>query len=314
MSLVERFKNKDRRALSRIISYIENREDGYQEALAHLYPDSGHAYKIGLTGPPGAGKSTLVDRITADILKDDKTVGIIAVDPSSPFTGGAFLGDRIRMQRLVGNESVFIRSMATRGSSGGLAQATKDVSMIYDAFGFDYVLIETVGVGQVELDIVDAADSVVVVIVPESGDIIQAMKAGLMEIANVFCLNKADREGADRVLSELNHLLYIQRSKSDWDFPVIPTSAINNEGIDQLDKAIMQHKDYLIKTGLFKINRKQQIKKDIISYVRMMLTGNIEEKLKNADSFDMLLEDIYNRETDPINTALNIYKKHYSKE
>ncbi len=314
MSLIERFKNKDRRALSRIISYVENREDDYQEALARLYPDSGHAYKIGLTGPPGAGKSTLVDRITEDILKDGKTVGIIAVDPSSPFTGGAFLGDRIRMQRLVGNESVFIRSMATRGSSGGLAQATKDVSMVYDAFGFDYVLIETVGVGQVELDIVDAADSVVVVIVPESGDVIQAMKAGLMEIANVFCLNKADREGSDRMLSELNHLLHIQRSKSEWTFPVIPTSAINNEGIDLLDKAIMQHKDYLMKTGLFKKNRKEQIKKDIISYVRMMLTGNIEEKLKNAEAFDTLLEDIYNRETDPINTAINIYKKHYSTE
>jgi LAO/AO transport system kinase len=314
MSMIERFKNKDRRALSRIISYVENREDGYQEALARLYPDSGKAYKIGLTGPPGAGKSTLVDRITEDILKDGKTVGIIAVDPSSPFTGGAFLGDRIRMQRLVGNESVFIRSMATRGSSGGLAQATKDVSMIYDAFGFDYVLIETVGVGQVELDIVDAADSVVVVIVPESGDVIQAMKAGLMEIANVFCLNKADREGSDRMLSELNNLLHIQRSKSEWSFPVIPTSAVNNQGIDLLDKAIMQHKDYLMKTGLFKKNRKEQIKKDIISYVRMMLTGNIEDKLINAGSFDMLLEDIYNRQTDPINTAISIYKKHYSKD
>jgi LAO/AO transport system kinase len=312
--MIERFKNKDRRALSRIISYVENREDGYQEALARLYPDSGKAYKIGLTGPPGAGKSTLVDRITEDILKDGKTVGIIAVDPSSPFTGGAFLGDRIRMQRLVGNESVFIRSMATRGSSGGLAQATKDVSMIYDAFGFDYVLIETVGVGQVELDIVDAADSVVVVIVPESGDVIQAMKAGLMEIANVFCLNKADREGSDRMLSELNNLLHIQRSKSEWSFPVIPTSAVNNQGIDLLDKAIMQHKDYLMKTGLFKKNRKEQIKKDIISYVRMMLTGNIEDKLINAGSFDMLLEDIYNRQTDPINTAISIYKKHYSKD
>jgi len=313
MSLLDRFRNKDRRALSRIISYVENRKDSYQEALANLYPDAGNAYKIGLTGPPGVGKSTLVDRLSENFLQNGGKVGIIAVDPSSPFTGGAFLGDRIRMQRLVGNEDVFIRSMATRGSSGGLAQATKDVSLVYDAFGFDYILIETVGVGQVELDIVDASDSVVVVIVPESGDVIQAMKAGLMEIANIFCINKSDREGADRVLSELNHLLQIQRSKSEWSFPVIPTAAVNNEGIDQLAKAIMQHREYLLESDLFKIHRKQQIRKDIISYLRMMLTGNIEKKLKSADSFDNLLEDIYNGKADPITTAIDIYNKHYSR-
>jgi len=250
--------------------------------------------------------------MTDMLVKEGNKVGIIAVDPSSPFTGGAFLGDRIRMQGLSENQSVFIRSMATRGSMGGLARATKDVSMVYDAFGFDFILIETVGVGQVELDIVDAADTVIVTLVPESGDAIQAMKAGLMEIANVFCLNKSDREGAERIVAELNHLLQIKREKSEWSLPVIPTSASRKEGIDLLIKAVIQHRDYMINSGLFKANRKAQIRKDIIEHIRYMLSANVEEELKSAEAFDNLLEDIYNRKADPINTALDLYRKHYT--
>jgi LAO/AO transport system kinase len=217
------------------------------------------------------------------------------------------------MQDLSGNENVFIRSMATRGSMGGLARATKDVSMVYDAYGFDYILIETVGVGQVELDIIDAADTVVVAIVPESGDVIQAMKAGLMEIANVFCVNKADREGSDRIIMELNHLLQIKRDKADWSFPVIPTSAVKKEGVDQLVKAVMQHKDYLMESGQFKANRKEQIRKDIIEHIRVMLSANIEEQLHSGEAFENLLEEIYERRNDPVKTAVELYEKHYSK-
>ena len=312
MSLLERFNNKDRRALSRLISYVENREENYRTVLSKIFPQTGHAYKIGLTGPPGAGKSTLVDSITELLVNNGNKVGIIAVDPSSPFTGGAFLGDRIRMQDRALNEAVFIRSMATRGSSGGLAQATRDVSMVFDAFGFDYILIETVGVGQVELDIIDASDTVIVTIVPESGDIIQAMKAGLMEIADIFCLNKADREGADRIITELNHLLHISRSKSDWKFPVIATQAVHKKGIDLLIKTIAQHAEFVRESGLFKKRRKQQIKNDIIAYIRQMLSANIEKKLQSAESYDSILEDIYERKADPISTAQDIFKRHYS--
>jgi len=312
MSLLDSFRAGNRRALSKIISLVENRGPGYNRLLSELFPLTGKAYKLGLTGPPGAGKSTLVDCLADILVKDGFRVGIIAVDPTSPFTGGAFLGDRIRMQSRSDDQAVFIRSMATRGSTGGLSLATRDVSTIYDAFGFDYILIETVGVGQVELDIVDAADTIIVTIVPESGDVIQAMKAGLMEIASVFCVNKADREGSERIVAELNHLLHIRRQKSDWSFPVVATTASQKKGIDLLVKAVSQHREYLEQTGRLKANRKEQLKKEVLEIIRHRLIENIEATLQKADMFDSLLEEIYSRKSDPVSAALAIYNQHYS--
>jgi len=198
MNILGRFHKGDRMALSKIISYVENQSPDYRKVLAQLYPKAGKAYRVGFTGPPGAGKSTIVDKLTSLLVNNDQRVGIIAVDPTSPFTGGALLGDRIRMQDLTNQKGVFIRSMATRGSYGGLATTTKEVAIVMEAFGKNFILIETVGVGQVELDVVNACDTTVVVLVPESGDSIQAMKAGLMEIADIFVVNKSDREGAKR--------------------------------------------------------------------------------------------------------------------
>jgi len=226
------------RAMSRAITAIENHAPEAEPLLQTLFPQTGSAYLTGVTGAPGTGKSTLVDRLAAHYRKHNEGVGVIAVDPTSPYTGGAILGDRIRMQSHAGDAGIFIRSMATRGFLGGLARATAEVALLLDAAGKQQILIETVGVGQDEIDIVRLADCVVIVLVPGLGDDIQNMKAGLMEIGDIFVLNKADREGADRLEEQLHAMLALVMPNNGWHPPVIRTIAIENKGIDVLAEAV----------------------------------------------------------------------------
>jgi LAO/AO transport system kinase len=251
----------DRLALARLITRVENRMPGVAEIMRSVQPRLGRAHVLGVTGPPGAGKSTLVDRLTARLRADGASVGVIAVDPSSPFTGGAVLGDRIRMQAHTLDPDVFIRSMATRGSLGGLAAATGDVIKLMDAFGFPWILIETVGVGQTELDIIRQADTTVVTLVPESGDSIQAMKAGLMEVADIFVVNKADRDGAHALMAELRFSVHLHHSSSvsakdiDWEIPVLSAQATNDVGVAELLAEVKRHRRALEEAGALEKRR-----------------------------------------------------------
>ncbi|NIN00090.1 MAG: methylmalonyl Co-A mutase-associated GTPase MeaB [candidate division Zixibacteria bacterium] len=306
MSTLERFHKGDRTALSKVISYVENQSPDYRKVLAQLYPKTGKAYRVGFTGPPGAGKSTIVDKLTSLLVKDENRVGIIAVDPTSPFTGGALLGDRIRMQDLTSQKGVFIRSMATRGSYGGLATSTKDVALVMDAFGKNYILIETVGVGQVELDVVNACDTTVVVLVPESGDSIQAMKAGLMEIADIFVVNKADREGANRIVTELDMILDIRREKGDWEYPIVSTEAVNNKGIDLLLSRITEHKNFIIDNHHFEKHRKEQIKSEIKKIIELKIRDMIGERVLVSMDLNDLAEKVFSGEDDPYSAGERI--------
>ncbi len=308
MTVLEKLLDGDLSALARIISYIENREEDYKKLLAKLYQKSGHAIKIGFTGPPGAGKSTIVNEISKMLAAEGNKIGIIAVDPSSPFTGGALLGDRIRMHNMPSDGSVFIRSMATRGSSGGLAGATNNVTIALDAFGFDFVLIETVGVGQVELDIINTCDAVVVVLVPESGDSIQALKAGLMEIADIFAVNKADRPLSASIVAELNNVLDIKREKTGWKLPVLPTEAVNNKNIDTLLTELKNFIQFSKETGLFEEHRRNQIKNKIFSIINYELASIMESKIGGVENLDSLVNDIFNGKTDPFTASKKLLK------
>ena len=249
-SLIERVRSGDPRALARAISAVENRAPHWSDLLKALFPSTGHARILGLTGAPGAGKSTLVDQLAKHYRKQDQTVGIIAVDPTSPYTGGAILGDRIRMQDHFADPGIYIRSMATRGSLGGLARATADVTTVLDASGRDLVMIETVGVGQDEIDIVRLADITIVILVPGMGDDVQTIKAGIMEIADIFVINKSDRDGAERVEREIRALQSLSARNDHWTPPIVKTVASQGTGIDALAKAIADYESYLKKQNL----------------------------------------------------------------
>lgn len=268
--LLTEFLAGSRRALAKLISAVENDGVLAREILDELYSKAGRAYRLGITGPPGAGKSTLVDQLAKMIRATGQTVGIIAVDPTSPFTGGALLGDRVRMHDLTTDPGVFIRSMATRGSLGGLSQKAQDAADVLDIFGKDFIIFETVGVGQSELDIVEVADTVVVILVPESGDSVQAMKAGLMEIADIFVLNKSDRDGAQRAVQELETILHL-RAADAWNPPVVPTVASAAKGIAEVWEKIQLHREFLAQDNRLINKRKQRLEKKIHELVSRRL-------------------------------------------
>jgi LAO/AO transport system kinase len=276
----------DRLALARLITRVENRSPEVPAIMRAIHDRTGRAYVLGITGPPGAGKSTLVDRVTSRLRAEQQPVGIIAVDPSSPFTGGAVLGDRIRMQTHTLDPGVFIRSMATRGSLGGLARATGDVIKLMDAFGFPWIIIETVGVGQTELDIVRQADTTVVALVPESGDSIQAMKAGLMEVADVFAVNKADRDGAHALMAELKfsvHLHYTSGAPPkdvDWEVPVLATQAANDVGMDAMLEQVRRHRAALEQAGALEKRRQARRRADLEARLAEEFTAQVTARVQ----------------------------------
>ncbi len=312
--LLKNFRAGDRRACAQIISSVEDELPIAQELLTQLHPLMGKAYRIGITGPPGAGKSTLVEKLTRHLRQENFTVGVVAVDPSSPFSGGAVLGDRVRMSSLFTDPGVYIRSMATRGSIGGLARRTKEVCDILDAFGKDYIIIETVGVGQMELDIAEAADSTIVVLVPESGDSIQALKAGLMEIGEIYCVNKSDREGADRMVLEIETILELRPKNNSWTPPVIKTSALTGTGIAELYQQIVNHRQYQEKLDMLSRRRYQVFRQEIRRLIEEKITSNFWQKPGIEQEFERLLIQVASRKISPYQAADQIINQFWKGE
>jgi LAO/AO transport system kinase len=297
MELVNQLLHGDKRACARLITLVENDAPEATQALRELYPHTGKAHIVGVTGSPGAGKSSLVDKLTQYYRDQGKTVGVIAVDPSSPFTGGALLGDRIRMQDRATDSGVFIRSMGTRGHMGGLALATKDAVKILDAFGKDIIIVETVGTGQDEVDIIKAADTVVVVTMPSMGDDIQAIKAGILEIGDIFVVNKADLDYADKAIIELEMMLDFDSQKK-WHPRVIKTVANMGEGITELAEAIQSHIDYLKREGLLEKERRTKVETELIEVLNQYIVKKILEKTRETNEFNDLVTCIVQRKMD----------------
>ncbi|WP_332898623.1 methylmalonyl Co-A mutase-associated GTPase MeaB [Haladaptatus sp. CMSO5] len=302
-SLVDDLLAGKHRALARTITKIENRSPGYRELISQLHAHTGDAEVIGITGSPGAGKSTLVDQMAKVYRDQGDTVGVIAVDPSSPYTGGSVLGDRIRMASTVGDMDVFFRSMSARGSLGGLSTATADAVKALDAFGKDKIIIETVGAGQNEIDIVRTADTVAVLVPPASGDDIQMLKAGILEIGDVFVVNKADLDGADRTVQELKEMIHMRDSDDEWEPLVVETVAKTGEGIEEFLSVLEDHYEHLETSGLLDEKARTRYAEEIRALLRADMGTLIAGEIAEQGGIDSLVDEVVAREADPYTIA-----------
>jgi LAO/AO transport system kinase len=308
-NIVERLLSGDRRALARMVTLIENEIPSARRFLAELHQHAGHAHIVGVTGAPGAGKSTLVTHLVRELRRRDRKVGVIAVDPTSPFTGGAILGDRIRMMELSGDPMVFIRSMASRGNLGGLAASTRDVVRAMDAAGYNPIIIETVGTGQAEVEVMRTAQTVMVVAAPGMGDEIQAIKAGILEIADIFVVSKADKPGADQTVAELAMLLSLDptrrthdKSHAYWRIPLLKSAAMKDQGLPQVVDAMQQQYDYLVESGMLANRAQRQVRSEVQALVLHAVVNALKAKT-TEDEWQTLVEDITKRERDPYSVA-----------
>lgn len=306
--ILKKLQEGDRRALSRLITLVENQSDQLAEYMSHIHGAIGDAYYLGVTGPPGSGKSTLVNHLITRARAQDKKVGVVAVDPSSPFTGGALLGDRIRMQDHASDTGVFIRSLGTRGAHGGISRATRDVARLMDAAGFDWVIIETVGVGQTELDIMELAETTVVVLTPESGDTIQTMKAGLLEVADIFVVNKADRPGADKIVLELKAMMELA-PKGPWEVPVLKTQAVADEGISELVETLARHRQFIQESQELQAKARSLRQLEMEEILQEQFRRWAQEKLPKAKGLQKVLEEVQAGKISAYEGALQVFPK-----
>ena len=309
--IAERLLAGEQRALSRLITLLESGDPSAAEAMKAVDSHTGRAYTVGITGPPGAGKSTIVDQLTQLVRSTGQTVGIIAVDPTSPFSGGAILGDRIRMQRHYLDSGVFIRSVATRGQSGGLPRIVKSMVRALDAAGIDLILVETVGVGQTELGIISVADTVLVALNPESGDTIQTLKAGVMEIADLYLVNKADREGANHMATAITGMLHMATYNPKWTPPVLLTTAHLGQGSDELWEKVGEHRKFLTTSGELNERRGSQRRREFLEAVEEVLVQRLRDKVENDPNLNATLEKVATKETDPYSAALGFLESSF---
>ncbi len=316
MVIAEKIISGDIRAVARLIRDIDDTVPEAREVLKDLYPYTGKAYVVGITGAPGVGKSTLVDQMIAHLRKAKKTVGVLAVDPTSPFSGGAILGDRVRMQRHSMDEGVFIRSMATRGYFGGLTQSTRSAIDVLDAMGKDYIIVETVGVGQDEIDIVRSAHTTIITLVPGMGDDIQALKAGILEVGDIFVINKADREGADRTINDIRLMIEMdeKRYKDGWKPPILTAQAVFDKGVKEILGEIENHRKHLLSSKQMQsIFKYEKARNDLVEMIKDRIVSDVLADIIHSREFEEALQLIMERKIDPYTACDNIVLKKIKK-